>query len=346
MKISRSDLEAAAGDGIIDSGQAARLWAFLAGRAADTPSFKAAHILYYLGGLVAIGAISLFITLAWDRWAGTPMLLLSVALAVFGIAMTERFLERGLRLPAGIMVTFAVATIPLATYSVQHLIGFWDGGRDVADYHRHIDWRWLFMELATLVAAAVALWRYREPFTLMLVAVTAWYLSMDLVPLLQNAPGSWRDYWELRKLVTLYLGLTTLLLAFWVDLRSGRTRDYAFWLYLAGVLMFWCGLTAMDSDSELSKFFYMLVNLAMVFTGAALRRRVFAVFGAIGIAVYLGHLATLFADSLLFPVALAAIGLLIIFAGIAWQKHERELHHHLVGLMPISVKKLLERAQS
>lgn len=346
MKISRNDLEAAVGDSIIDGGQAERLWSFLAGRTADTPSFKAAHVLYYLGGLVAIGAISLFITLAWDRWAGTPMLLLSVALAVFGVAMTERFLARGMRLPAGIMIAFAVATIPLVTYSVQHLVGFWSGGSQVADYHRHIDWRWLFMELATLAGASLALWRFREPFTLMLVALTAWYLSMDLVPLLQNAPGNWRDYWDLRKLVTLYLGVATVLLAFWVDLRSGRRRDYAFWLYLAGVTMFWCGLTAMDSDSELSKFFYMLVNLVMVLAGAALRRRVFAVFGAIGIALYLGHLATLFENSLLFPVALAAIGIGIIFAGVWWQKHETDLQRHLVSMMPTPVRSLLERVHA
>lgn len=339
--ISRQDLEAAAEAGHLRVEQVADLWAFLMARRREAPSFRAAHILYYLGGLIAIGAVSLFITLAWDQWSGWPMLLLGSGLAVIGLALTERFQARGLRIPAGVSIAFAVATVPLITYSFQQIIGFWSGDQMVTDYHRYIDWRWFFMEMATLAAACLALWRYREPFVLMLVAVTLWYLSMDLVSLLKPESGS---YFELRKLVSLYLGLGTVLLAFWVDVRSARTRDYAFWLYLAGVLMFWGGMTAMNSDSEWSKFFYMLVNLGMVVIGTALRRRVFAVFGALGIAIYLGHLSRVFQDSLLFPVALAAIGLTIIFAGVAWQKHEAGLHRRLVGAMPKPVRALLERA--
>jgi AhpC/TSA family len=44
-------------------------------------------------------------------------------------------------------------------------------------------------------------------------------------------------------------------------------------------------------------------------------RRVYAVFGALGISIYLGHLAdVVFKDSLLFPFALSLIGIAIIAA--------------------------------
>jgi hypothetical protein len=344
MKISRQDLEAAAADGRIEPGQVSGLWAFLSGRQAHVPSFKAAHILYYLGGLIAIGAVSLFITLAWDAWSGLPMLLLGLGMAGVGVGLTERFRAQGLRLPSGVTITFAVATVPLIVYSFQQLIGAWDGDRLVTDYHRYIDWRWFYMELATLAAAAIAFWRYREPFVLMLVAVTLWYLSMDLVRLIQVEGGSWSDYYDLRRMVTFYMGILTIGLAFWVDLRSSHSqRNYAFWLYLVGVLMFWCGMTFTSSDSELAKFVYMLINLALIVVGAALRRRVFAVFGALGVAIYLGHLARFFQDSLLFPVALAAIGLLIIYAGIMWQKHETTLQAWFLARMPAALRALLER---
>ena len=78
-----------------------------------------------------------------------------------------------------------------------------------------------------------------------------------------------------------------------------------------------------DSSSEIGKFVYMLINLAMVAIGAILGRRVFAVFGGIGIACYLGHLSyKVFQDSLLFPFALTFIGLAIVAAGIWWQRNE------------------------
>jgi len=345
MKISKRDLEAAAAEGRIGSEQVEALWDFLLDRQAHVPGFRAAHILYYLGGLVAIGAVSLFITLAWDAWSGLPMLLLGLGMAGLGVGLTERFRAQGLRLPSGVTITFAVATVPLIVYSFQQLIGAWEGEQMVTDYHRYIDWRWVYMELATLAAAAIAFWRYREPFVLMLVALTLWYLSMDLLRLIEVDGGSWSDYYELRRLVTLNMGILTIGLAFWVDFRSGHSqRDYAFWLYLVGVLMFWCGMTFTSSDSELAKFVYMLINLAMIFVGAALRRRVFAVFGGLGVAVYLGHLARIFQGSLLFPVALAAIGLLIIYAGILWQRQEPRFQAWLFARMPAPLRALLDRA--
>lgn len=344
MHVTRKDLEQAAEAGVLDASTAERLWAHLTGSRQDAPQFRAAHILYYLGGFVALAALGLFIGQAWEAWAGGPMLLLALAFAVLGISLTEWFFRtRNLVIPAGIMLTFAIAMTPLVVYSVQHMLGLWAGTYGVADYHRYIDWRWFYMELATLAAAAVALWWYRLPFTVFLVALTLWYLQMDLVPFLFD---TWEARWEMRKLVSLIMGLAIIGLAFWVDVRTGRRRDFAFWLYLAGVAAFWGGLTAMESNSEISKFFYLFINLAMLVIGAALRRRVFAVFGAFGIAAYLAHIASVFSGSLLFPVVLAAIGIGIVFAGAKWQRHEARITSATRRFLPAPLRTLLENVQT
>jgi hypothetical protein len=55
----------------------------------------------------------------------------------------------------------------------------------------------------------------------------------------------------------------------------------------------------------------------MIGIGGTLSRRVFAVFGGLGVAGYLGHLSySVFSDSMLFPVALTAIGFAVIAAGV------------------------------
>lgn len=343
MRLQKRDLDKAALTGVITAAQADALWAFLHGQAVEEPGFRPAHILYYLGGLVAMGALSLFVTLAWEPWAGVPMLVVALAYAVMGIALTHWFLRRGLPIPAGLTITFAVSTVPLAVYSLQHMLGFWEGERTLQGFHLYIDWRWFFMELATLAAAAVALWRYRMPFTLFVVGVIFWYLSMDLVPLLFNDQD---PDWQLREKVTLCMGVFTTFLAFWVDVRSGREKDYAFWLYLFGVAMFWGGLSLQDSASELNKFLYLLINLGLLAVGALLMRRVFAVFAAFGIVGYLGHLAMLFRFGLLFPVLLAAIGLGIIFLGMKWQRNERRIHEALLRLLPEKVRSLVIQAHA
>ena len=348
MQVTRTMLDAASTKGLLRADQAQPLWDFLAAQAGDTPSFRPAHILYYLGGMIAIGAMTLFMTLGWERFGGLGLLIVSLAYAAIALALAETLMRRPrMAIPAGILATLAVVMVPLAVYAGQHLIGLWPadvaGRLNYREYHTRIDWRWLMMELATLAAGAVALWRYRLPFLVMPVAVTLWYMSMDLAPfLLGGRPGDF--FSDTGKLVSMVFGLLMTGLAFWVDVRSRHARDFAFWLYIFGVLAFWGGLSSMHSDSELNKFVYGCINVFMIGLGAALSRRVFAVFGALGVSFYLGHLShTVFKDSLLFPLALTAIGLTVVGAGILWQRHEVAIGTRLRALLPAALRELVER---
>ncbi|MGB5717048.1 MAG: DUF2157 domain-containing protein, partial [Gammaproteobacteria bacterium] len=181
------------------------------------------------------------------------------------------------------------------------------------------------------------------PFMIMPVAVTLWYMSMDVAAMLT---GGEADY-LFRAFVSLWFGILMILLAFWIDIRSRKSgQDYAFWLYLFGVMAFWCGLSLQHSDSELSRFMYFCVNLGLILAGAILVRRVFVVFGALGSAVYIGHLAsTIFQNSWLFPIALTAIGLGIIYLGLFWQRNEALITQKTRALLPAALRELLaERA--
>jgi len=345
MQITRKMLEQATDQGILQPGQSEALWTFLGQGREDQPAFKAAHILYYLGGMTAIGAMTLFMTLGWERFGGTGLLLISLIYAVIALLLTEALLRRHLALPAGITAVLALVMVPLAVYGLQRALGLWPtevAGRGYRDYHTQVDWRWLLMELATLAAGAVALWRYRLPFLVMPLAVTLWYMSMDLVPFLFDGSNAAFFSPEARRVCTAY-GLCLVVLAVWMDARTRSDRDFAFWVYLAGVLTFWGGLTSLDSGGEWGRFAYLCINLLLLALGAALVRRVFAVFGGLGVAVYLGHLSSaMFRDSLLFPIALTAIGLGIVAAGIAWQRHEDALGAKLRRLLPGPLRELAQ----
>lgn len=341
MELNRGLLKAATAKGLLSEPQAEQLWRFLLESGKDTASFRFTHILYYLGGLIAIGAMSLFMTLGWERFGGWGLFSIALAYALAGLWLTEYFLNRRLPIPAGITAAFVVVLTPLAIYGVQSALGYWAEGRVYREYHTLIDWRWMLMELATLAAGAIMLWRYRLPFLVMPVAVTLWYLSMDLTPFLF---GQADTTWALRQLVSLWFGLLMVLLAFWIDVRTRSDKDYSFWLYLFGVIAFWGGLSMMRSDSELNKFIYLCINLGMIAVGAMLARRVFAVFGGLGAAGYLGHLAyDVFKDSMLFPFVLTVIGLGVIYIGILWQRHEQTISGKLRGLLPMSIRELMER---
>lgn len=344
MELNRNLLKQASESGLISEQQAEQLWQFFAERGKDTPSFRFTHILYYLGGLLAIGAMSLFMTLGWERFGGWGLFFIALGYAAAGLWLTEFFLHRWrLPIPAGITATFVVVLTPLAVYGLQMALGWWADGQVFRDYHTYIDWRWMLMEFASLAMGAVMLWRYRLPFLVMPIAVTLWYMSMDLTPFLFGETDSG---WEMRKLVSLWFGLLMVLLALWVDIRSRHDKDYAFWLYVFGVIAFWGGLSMMDSGSPYGKFIYLCINLTMIVVGAILSRRVFAIFGGLGAAGYLGYLTyEIFEDSLMFPFALTFIGLGVIYLGIIWQRREQQISNRLRGLLPLPLRELIESRQ-
>lgn len=81
----------------------------------------------------------------------------------------------------------------------------------------------------------------------------------------------------------------------------------------------------------------------MIFIGVLLVRRVFVVFGALGCSGYIGHLAfDIFKDSWLFPIVLTVLGLLVIYLGILWQKHEQGITKRVRKILPNPLRELLE----
>ncbi|MDZ7748520.1 MAG: DUF2157 domain-containing protein [Halofilum sp. (in: g-proteobacteria)] len=283
MRVDRSALDDAAARGILDPQQAEALWPFLAQRVnpaeAAAPRFRAAHLLYYLGGLIALGAATLFLNLGWERLGPDTGAAIAGGYAVACWYAASVLVGRyRLPLPAGLLGALVTACTPVFLYSVQQALGWWPADEWVyRDFHRWVDWHWWLMELGTLAVGAIVFHRFRLPFLTLPIAVTLWYMGMDLAALVTGGEADW----ELRQRFTLLFGLATVLVALWVDLRQRGPLDHAFWLYLFGLLGFWGALSSLDSHSELAALGYCAINLALVAAGAVLARRTFVVFGGL-----------------------------------------------------------------
>jgi len=352
LQLDRNHLNDAAAADVITHAQADRLWQFLQNRAAGHPMqpygprFTFINVLYYLGGMLAIGAMSLFMTLGWEQFGGWGIFFIALLYAGIGFKLANRFESQGLLVPMGIMATLIVVLIPLAAWGIQQGLGMWPPGGSKAyrDYHYWIDWRWLSLEFTTLIGAMLMLYRYRAPFLLLPVAVTLWYMSMDIAAMLiyANEDGWSQGSWEFRKWFSIAFGTIMVLVAFWVDLRSRSTRDYAFWLYLFGLLAFWCGLSSLSSNQLSGKLIYLAINLGLILIGAVIVRRAFTVFGAIGVGFVLADISwKFFRDSWLFPIALTLIGLAIVFLGVWWSRNEALVAARLRAALPTDLRQLI-----
>ena len=157
----------------------------------------------------------------------------------------------------------------------------------VRDFYVWIKGSFVWMEVAAIVAAVIALWRYPYPFIVLIIAFALWFMSMDLTPWIV---GRTDFTWDERRIVSLWFGLAVLVVAYIVDRRE-RGGDFAFWLHLFGLMAFWGGLSLTNSGSEVGKFLYFVINVGLLLMSVLLGRRVYAVFGTLGIAGYLGHLS-------------------------------------------------------
>lgn len=350
MQFNEQDLRAAVSAGALDADRLHPLVDFLRARqsptaaqavAAPPPKFDLAHLLWYAGALIVMGAMGLFSTLAFSRMGGWGLTATALGYAVaFTAAGHYLWHRKNLRIPGGLLIAIAVSMAPLAVFGIQEALGLW--GRfgqpgTVRDFYTWIKGSWVPMEIAAIATSLVALWRYRFPFIVMLLAFALWFMSMDLTPWIF---GRAEFTWDERRLVSMLFGLAVLAIAWIVD-RKPRGGDFAFWLHLFGMLTFWGGLSLTNSGSELGKFVYCLINVGLLLLSVVLARRIYAVFGTLGIAGYLGHLASVvFKDSLLFPFALSAIGVAIIAAGLLYHRHQAAIAAWAARALPPALLRL------
>ncbi|MGE6825102.1 DUF2157 domain-containing protein [Pseudomonas soli] len=333
------DLARAVSAGVLHPGQDQALLAFLRQQPESRASFQLAHVAFYFGALLIMGAMGWLLTEAWMR-IGDGALLAIALLYIAGITLFALSLQRRNQpVAAGVLAAVAVSIVPLAVFAIERLAGWWpldDAQGDYHQYYTYVQGGWLAMEAATVLAGLLMLRLIPFPFIVMPIAVALWFMSMDLSEWFHGDLFSW----EQRRTVSLRFGLGLLLVFLVID---GRTRrDYAFWGYLAGLAAFWGGLTLMDSGSEWGKALYCLINLGLMCLAVLLRRPVFMVFGAMGVAAYLGYLSyEVFADSLLFPVILTLIGLGVIGLGMLYQKRREALSEQLRAQLPERLLQLL-----
>lgn len=335
-KISMSDLRTAVEQAGLGQDVFDRIQQALRPEPETAPAFEAAHVSYYLGALLIIGSMGWFITSAWDRLSGITIAAIALAYATaFGAVGARLFRRAATRIPGGLLVAVAVCMAPLAVYGMERAAGWWPAG-DPGSYtrfHPWIDASWVVMELATVAAAALALWRVRFPFITAPAAYALWYLSMD------GTAWLFGKHWTFQQEchISVIFGLGMLLAAWFLD--GIPEMDFAFWFYLFGLLTFSGGLTLLESHNEWAKAGYCLTHFLILVLAVVLRRRVFLVFGGLGVFLYLAQEAQAhFRNSFGFTAALTIIGIGFIGAGIAYRKNEPRLQASLAPLMPARIR--------
>lgn len=340
VNISKEDVVKASEAGIISTDQAETLWTHFSNIDSEKTPFTGVNVAYYFGAFVIILAMTWFATEAFANFSSFGLMIISlIYFPGFSTVGKKLYENQQTKIPGGLLLTIAVFMVPLFIFSAQHYAGVW-GTEEPGNYKNYFEWiksGWFFMELGTIITSIIFLYRFRFPFLTFPLAFTLWYLSMDLTALIFG-DSSFSS--KQRETVSMLFGLGMLIVTYFIDRRT--EKDYAFWLYLFGLLAFWGGLSLMDSGSELGKFFYFCINIGLVIISVLFRRKVFLVFGALGSFGYLGYLSwDVFGDSIMFPIILTLAGLIIIWLTIKYAGNQEKIESFVMSKLPENLLNLL-----
>lgn len=320
--LSSGDLDDAVTEGILSTEQSERLRAFLAARGEPvlTPSEEGVEVvrgfhdvfLTIGAGLMVVGAWVVGLSLA--------------ALPVSWVLAEILYRKKGTRLP---MIVLAVSFVLAAELTVISL-GFKD-----SDWNPIIPAEgWpagLWLALAGFAAAIAFGWRFKVPFTALLVAISLGYGALATA---QHFSGM--DYTSTITAITaLVSGLAAFAAAMAFDLsdrdRKTRRSDAAFWLHMAAAPGIVHGLMALIVGMEFRTpeaaglVFVLIALLALV--AVTIDRRSLIVSGLIYLSAAIATLvkASQLAGDAQFSVVFAAVGAAVLAIGLGWHPLRRSL---------------------
>jgi hypothetical protein len=352
MKIVKEDIDWAISEGILSSEQGESLWNALQKRTSNRPQFNFANVAYYFGAFIVLSGMTWFMSLAWEQFGGKGLFFLACFYAfLFILAGQTLWFKQNLKIPGGLLFTIAVCMTPLAvlgliTQAESWLLQYVFDSQ--SSYFIQEKSSFILMELATILAGIITLRFIKFPFLMAPITLASGFLSIHLTAVIVfyttgETWWSYQDYW-----VFFWFGLICLMVAYWVDVKTSRIEeDYAFWLYLFGLMSFWFSLTFMGVGYYWDPFIYLFINIGLILLSVLLHRRVFIVFGVLGVSYLLYDLSyRTFQGSLLFPLTIMVLGLLVIYAGIQYQRNEEAIERLIVGNLPMSLRDILPRRRS
>jgi hypothetical protein len=230
------------------------------------PRWSTGAVLVYIGGLVALAATGTLLGILGEMHGDRALVGYGALATVgaLGLALLLQYARRDVA--AGLAATLGVIFFTVFVGAVMSAVGLAEAESEGYDPAVHV------LEAAMVVAALLALARFRAPLLVLLIALTVLITVLDL--------ASELDWDDAVTAAALVVGALLAAAGVAVD-RSGR-EPYGFWLHLVGgAAVGWAVVDLLSGDAR-----WILVgavSLAYVAVAYLLGRSSYAVLGAIGI---------------------------------------------------------------
>jgi hypothetical protein len=329
MKYTDEHLNEAQKNGIFTNEQVIKFKEYVQNNNNQVTKFQ--KVLYYGGALLIISAMTWLMYTSWDSFGPIGITIISALyFIIFLIAGYFVFFKKNIETAGGLLFSIPIAITPLFVFSLLRIFDFWPQEWLYDDYYIWIKGKWIILEISAIIVALPILLKTKFPFHVFLIAGSLWFLSMDIVPIIYEKT---QITWTERAVISNIFGLFIIGIGYFTDVKF--KKDYAFWMYLFGLITLSSGLSVFYND-DITKFILLgIVNILLILFSLFINRNVFLVLGTIGLTQFLSRLSwDFFKDSVFFPFALTLIGVLLILSGIFLQKNRKKIEEKLVNKLP------------
>jgi MFS family permease len=255
--------------------------------------WSSASFLAYLGGITVLAAILALLGVQSGQHGAGGFVFWAMLLFVVLAGAAEAARIRGHFVTGGLLAISAVASFVILVGAILDWFGWLPNTKDDEVFFNGFHFWLLVLELIAVVAAAVALRRFRFPLLVFVLAAALWSFVFDL---LSNG-GGWAA------IVSIAVGLAFLLAGIAAD--DGPSRPFGFWLHVAAGLAIGGGLLWFFHDGDFDWIVIAVIALVYVVLGNRLGRSSWVVLAAWGMLQTASHFAdkwSSFSDFYLFPL--------------------------------------------
>jgi hypothetical protein len=255
--------------------------------------WSSASFLAYLGGITILAAILALLGIQSGEHGAGGFVFWALLLFVVLAAAAEAARLRGHFVTGGLLAISGVASFVILVGAILDWFGWLPNTHDDEVFLNGFHFWLLVLELIAVVAAAVALRRFRFPLLVFVLAAAIWSFVFDL---LSNG-GGWAA------IVSIAVGLAFLLAGIAVD--DGPSRPFGFWLHVAAGLAIGGGLLWFFHDGDFDWIVVAVIGLLYIALGQRLGRSSWVVLAGWGMLQTASHFAekwSSFSDFFLFPL--------------------------------------------
>lgn len=246
--------------------------------------WSSASFLVYLGGLTVLSSTLALISIQSGERGAAGLVLWTALIFVVLAGAAETARQRGNLVTGGLLAVSAVAAFVIFVGAILDWFGWLPNVRDDRTFFTGFHFWLLALELIAVVAAAVALNRFRFPLLVLALTVAIWLFVFDL---LSNG-GGWAA------IVSIATGLAFLLAGIAMD--DGPSRPFGFWLHVAAGLAIGGGLLWFFHDGDFDWIVVAVIGLGYVALGNRLGRSSWVVLAGWGILQTAAHFADKWSD--------------------------------------------------